>query len=92
MRNMPSVRYVRILVKNNGIPEWFTSTLRVRENGTARSAELTIQELEEQCEKAAQTYGYANVDVADSGATSLQAAEVFFNSMGLKNAEMLPHL
>lgn len=86
MRKKPIVRYVRILVKSDGISEWFTSTLCIREMGVARTGELTIRELEQQCQKAAQVYGNTNVEVAMSDATSLQSADFYFSSMVLKNS------
>lgn len=87
MSNTPSVRYVRILIHNNDVPEWFTSTLCVRVNGMPRSSELSRHELEAKRQEAERIYGLANVTVANSPATSLQEAEFFFNNSGIKNAD-----
>ena len=87
MRKHPQVRYVRILVTKNGIPAWFTPTLRVRQEGRLLSGELTVHEFEAKCQEAAQLYGNANIDIADSGARSWNEAEYFFNSQDVKSSD-----
>jgi hypothetical protein len=85
MRQHQPYRFTRIIVRKNGVPEWYGPIVCVRHEGQLQSGEMTIREFEDKLQEAVQLYGGANVDSALSDAKLLSDAEFFFGNMGMGN-------
>lgn len=83
MRQQRPYRFARIIVRKNGVSEWYGPIVCVRHEGSPQGGEITVREFEEKLQEAAQLYGHTNVDSALSDARSLSEAEYFFNNVSI---------